>query len=246
MGLDYDTSTSDSFPAWLLQRLSLDSPERVVQITKVLWGIWSSRNMLIWENKLVTAEIAMEWSTMQVYQWQQMQSHKCNNGGARVQGDQGVISRWIPPEAGRLKINVDAYVFAGTSSYSIGMVLRDHLGSFCKARSLRKRGQVSVFEAETQGVLEAIDWGTALGLANVDIDTDFMLTMKAITGNSSNVLEVGNMIEEGRMSLNVRRDFSLNFVRKQANKVAHLLARVPCQVNCFNEFFLLHVWCWRT
>lgn len=99
-----------------------------------------------------------------------------------------------------------------------------------------KRGEVTVFEAETNGVLEAIRWIMELNIFNVDIESDSMLTVKAFAGGSSNVLEVGNMIREGRALLNDRTDSSLSYVNKRANKVAHLLARVPCEVGCFNDF----------
>ena len=44
------------------------------------------------------------------------------------------------------------------------------------------------------------------------------------------------MIQECRNLLKERPDLSVSYVRKQANIVPHLLARVPCMVDCFHDF----------
>lgn len=40
------------------------------------------------------------------------------------------VQTWSPLENDCLKLNVDASIFPGTGSFSIGMMLRDHRGSF--------------------------------------------------------------------------------------------------------------------
>lgn len=75
-----------------------------------------------------------------------------------------------------------------------------------------------------------------LGRENVEIESDSLLTVQAIVGGTDNYLEVGSMLQECRSLISNRPDISISFVKKQANKVAHLLARVPCEVNCFNDF----------
>lgn len=44
------------------------------------------------------------------------------------------------------------------------------------------------------------------------------------------------MLDRCRSILKSRDDFSVTFVRKQANKVAHEVARLPCLLNCYNSF----------
>lgn len=55
-----------------------------------------------------------------------------------MQNQQKFATRWTAPAEGSLKINVDASVFEGRASYSIGKVLRDHLGVFCRAKVKRQ------------------------------------------------------------------------------------------------------------
>lgn len=70
----------------------------------------------------------------------QMQLHKSSNGNVKMQSRQNAASQWVAPVAGSLKINVDASVYVGISSFTIGMVLRDHIRGFCKARNLCLEG----------------------------------------------------------------------------------------------------------
>lgn len=116
------------------------------------------------------------------------------------------------------------------------MILRNHQGEFCSARNLRKDREVSVFEAESYGILEAIKWVIDLGISNVVIESDSLLAVQAIKRGSEYYLEVGNILQEVRTLLEERHDIYILFVKKQANKVAHMLARVPCEANCLNDF----------
>lgn len=63
--------------------------------------------------------------------------HKLTTSDTSRQKQQVVTNHWKAPEPGKLKINVDASVYAGDSSFAIGMVPRDHNGRFCKAKCFR-------------------------------------------------------------------------------------------------------------
>ncbi|XP_074346363.1 uncharacterized protein LOC141685142 [Apium graveolens] len=146
------------------------------------------------------------------------------------------MDKWHPPREGRVKINVDAHVITGLSWFSCGLIIRDHEGRFNRARTRKDAGGVSVVEAEARGVLEAIRWAISLGLYGVDIESDSKNSVHAINKIVENYLKVGVVFPECRRLLEDRRDISISFVKKQANKVAHILARVPCEINCFSDF----------
>lgn len=42
--------------------------------------------------------------------------------------------KWEVPQEGSLKLNVNASVFPGESSFAVGIVLRDLVASLCKQR----------------------------------------------------------------------------------------------------------------
>lgn len=61
---------------------------------------------------------------------------KLSIGSGNVQSQQSAAIQWLAPVAGRLKLNVDASVYAGISIFAVGMVLRDYLERFIKVRNL--------------------------------------------------------------------------------------------------------------
>lgn len=108
-------------------------------------------------------------------------------------------------------------------------------GEFLQCSCHQSRGRGG-FEAETKGILEALSWAAQLGISKVIVDSDSWLSVQAVNNKSINRLEVGHMIQECRTILEQNLDFSVSFTRKQANRVAHLLARVPCEVFSFLDF----------
>lgn len=119
----------------------------------------------------------------------------------------------------------------GTSMFSIGMIIRDHKGEFVRAQTSSRRGEITVFEAEAWGVLQALKWIQELQLGSVDIESDSLLTVNAMTRCAENYLEVGNIIQECILILSNCPDVSIAHVKGSANKAAHYLAREPCLVN---------------
>lgn len=73
-------------------------------------------------------------------------------------GSNKQCSQWLPPVVDSYNINVDASVFPGEESFTVGMVLRDHGGTFIAGQTLRLQAPDSVFEAEVIGVREALFW----------------------------------------------------------------------------------------
>lgn len=76
-------------------------------------------------------------------------------------------SKWVKPAAGKLKINVDAVVTQGVSFFSVGMLLRDSNGVFLEGKTMKFNRVVSVMEAETTAIEEALVWIESKGITNV-------------------------------------------------------------------------------
>lgn len=51
VGVNYDMGRVEFAPHWLLHNLSYAKHDKIVVITKVLWGVWFFRNKKVWENK---------------------------------------------------------------------------------------------------------------------------------------------------------------------------------------------------
>lgn len=46
----------------------------------------------------------------------------------------GSSIKWYPPPTGKLKLNVDAFVFTGELFFKMGLVIRDDHGQFCERK----------------------------------------------------------------------------------------------------------------
>lgn len=179
--------------------------------------------------------IAMDNSFSVLGQWKaaRKSDHKIPR---QTVGEGSGCKKWKPPDRGTLKLNVDASFAPEASSFSIGMVVRDHEGVFIEGRSMTLPRPATVFEAECIGVREALSWILSFQGQAVVVETDSLLTQRALYGGSMNLLEVGHVIDQCRELLQDLPLVRVNHVRKQANKVAHSFARIPCLLNCFVVF----------
>ncbi|KAL8098488.1 hypothetical protein AgCh_031307 [Apium graveolens] len=93
-------------------------------------------------------------------------------------------------------------------------------------------GTVPVMEAEAIVMREAIRWIISMGMDNVDIESDSLCTVNAVNSGTDNLLKVGVIFQECRKLLVGCRNVLVDFIKRQANKVAHLIARVSFEVGC--------------
>lgn len=133
--------------------------------------------------------------------WCEARKKYCAKQGIIKTNDQPVVKRWMTPQVGEFKLNVDAAISEGASSFAIGMVIRDSAGQFVRGRNVRFAGVVSVFEAEAMRVLEALSWLYPLPNMKVIIKCDSLNTEEAICRGSSYQVEIGHIIEECRTLL---------------------------------------------
>lgn len=56
------------------------------------------------------------------------------------------------------ELNVDVSVLQGSSSFVIGMILRDYTGCFLWGRVMRFDKEMFVFDAETVGINKVLSW----------------------------------------------------------------------------------------
>lgn len=151
-GLQFNMWEVDDASIWLLEKLNLESCERFSMIAMTLWGIWFFRNKIVWEDRVVSTKFVMEWSLKQLTDWKKASINKDKPNVSRGAHQRGVGARWTTPESGFLKLNVNASVKLGSSSFSIGMVLGDYRGIFMGGRVMSFGKKVSIFELESRGI----------------------------------------------------------------------------------------------
>lgn len=126
---------------------------------------------------------------------------------------------------GCLKQNFDTSIVQGSSSFAINMILRDHNNRYKGGKVMRFDKKVSVFEAEIIRIDESLSWISTRAKDRVRIEFDSLLA------ESKYHLEIGSIIDACRMKLASRHGVSLHYVRRLVNRRAHLVARIPCELN---------------
>ncbi|XP_063946052.1 uncharacterized protein LOC135151500 [Daucus carota subsp. sativus] len=235
-GLSFDMQNVEYASSWLLDMFSTEDAEVLQKMAIVLSGIWFSRNRKVWEGKIITPAVAIDLSGKQVRDWQEANSRRHSDNDHSAASN--VVSRvvWQPPPPGHFKLNVDAALHKGEGQFALGLILRNDAGVFVKGKNMKVAGEVSVMEAEARGVLEAIKWVEDSGIQCVIVESDSLLVVQALKSTETYQLEVGHILDEWKIKLKSRADLSVCHVKKQANRAAHLMAKVPCLLNCSNCF----------
>lgn len=141
--------------------------------------------------------------------------------------------RWKGPSVGTLKMNVDASVKEGEHHFSIGLVLKDTQGQYIMGKTRKFAGSIQIVEAEIIAILEGLSWLEELQVNTSIIDSDSLLSVNAINRSYQNYLELSSLVQHCKSIISSRGGFSVFHVRKQANKVAHKMAKIPCEPNSF-------------
>ncbi|PON42145.1 Ribonuclease H-like domain containing protein [Trema orientale] len=92
--------------------------------------------------------------------------------------------KWKPPEAGLLKLNIDAAVVKGYTYVGVGAVVRDHWGPIVAAVATRLVGSFGVFIAECLALREGLQFCLASNLEVNVVETDALNVASAVLSYS--------------------------------------------------------------
>ncbi|XP_024630414.1 uncharacterized protein [Medicago truncatula] len=177
---------------------------------------------MIWNQKhLVAHDICLNvnWFWQKWYAVQDLR----NNG--RQQADIDFNMRWQIPEYGRLMCNVDASFHRASDKTGIGCCVRNNAGIFVSALTSWTRPELSPHEGETLGLWQAMSWAFSSGFQNVIFETDSKMLVDAVHSDSAGIPKFYVIVSKIRGLLALHYNFEVKFVRRQANMVAHTLAK---------------------
>lgn len=65
-----------SAPEWLLKKINKGNTEKTSKVAIVLWAIWFWHNKKVWEDKVVSPALAVDWSLKMVMDWRKAVENK--------------------------------------------------------------------------------------------------------------------------------------------------------------------------
>jgi ribonuclease HI len=199
--------------------------------------LWKHRNLRIWDDVTETSAVVVERARNMVTDWQlanapeSLASHSSSqhltdvNMGSSTSRQRNII-KWQPPMSGRYKCNIDAAFSSHLNRTGIGVCVRNSEGTFVLAKTLTHPCTVSVDVGEALGLHAALQWLSDMTFDNVDFETDSKLTVDAFQSTRNDLSEFGCIISSCRsLFSHLFSNSRVEFVRRQANAVAHTLAR---------------------
>ncbi|KAL8134195.1 hypothetical protein AgCh_009302 [Apium graveolens] len=99
-----------------------------------------------------------------------------------------------------------------------GIVVRDHNGMFIEAKVMSLPRSATILEAKSIGVREDLSWIIQRGDEQGIIESDSLLTIRALQGKKKYLLEVGHVEDSCKSLIQSILGFVFSYARKQANK----------------------------
>ena len=235
--VDKPTLTTDEFPVWLLKLIDVLDPVVLCSIAMILWCVWRQRNQKLWENSYLSAVKAMELGYVFLQDWRRARAGAPSSATQRTHGP----LTWSRPLGGCWKCNLDAAMFRDLSAIGLGMVMRRNDGQFYACKTLLLPLSCSVKEAEALALREALLWALSLKLVDVEFETDSLLVVNSLSSHFLDRSEYGFLIADC-VCLRGKGNYSIRFVKRQANKCAHVLAKHACFNASLYESFVIPSW----
>jgi len=220
-----------------LETLSVEFNQR---LASTFLSIWKHRNLRVWDDVTEVSATVVERAKNLVVDWQvanaptvvdpllQRQPQPSGGGGklAVAGTSTSVIPfSWQHPLPGSNKCNIDAAFSFHLNSTGVGICVRDSEGTFFLAKVVSYPRLYSVDFGEALGLYSTLQWLSDMQLDNVDFETDFKLTCDAFHANRDDTSEFGCIISSCRyLFSSFFTNSRVEFVRRQANEVAHVLA----------------------
>lgn len=195
--------------------------EEVMEALTVARMIWLRRNSVVFGRgfshplKVISdVEISLEsWS-------QASSSSTHSNSGLEVSP-----STWNKPPAGWRKINWDAAIDKVARKMGIGTVIRDEDGGVVAARACFLPYIDDPTAAEAMAAWYAVTLGRDMGGTCILLEGDSMEAVMALRKRRFSYRNFGHLLEDIAASFTFFHSVNVVHVRREANKVAHVLAK---------------------
>ncbi|XP_073286144.1 uncharacterized protein, partial [Primulina huaijiensis] len=152
------------------------------------WAIWKERQNLIHDDSRTSMAVDVSWSLTFLTDFQKAKAlHQQTVSAHSVMDDR----RWMAPDAGTFKLNVDACVNDNSSQYSIAGVLRDCQGRLLLAFGKQIAQPLSVAHGELLAIREGVKLVYEKNFRDVLVVSDSVLAVQAVNAIQDDLGYVG-------------------------------------------------------
>ncbi|CAL4887822.1 unnamed protein product [Urochloa decumbens] len=193
-----------------------------------MWSLWMLRNQRRHGDRGLSLYQAVVWVRDTAFDlWQLLHPYKTPSARDKVS--------WKPPREGWIKCNFDGAHYQDGSGVT-GAVLRDHEGEFRHASARWYASGTDALTMEARACRDGLVLAQRQGAAKVAFETDclelvHLWSMKG--GQRSAIMAILREIDDIRSSF---EEFSLCFVSRVCNTVAHVLAKQVSSEHVLGEW----------
>ncbi|XP_024634509.1 uncharacterized protein [Medicago truncatula] len=209
-----------------------------------MWSIWKARNLKIWQQVSDSTFTILEREKHLLEGWRianckqaplRHDNSSSNTSSSHQNGDTNV--QWRKPSVGRYKCNVDASFPNNSNKVGFGMCIRDSDGNHVRSKTMCFYPFCSIDVGEALGLYHALRWIQELQLTNVDFEVDFKRIADYFNKGHGDVTEFGFIMDSNIHFCNTYlKNSHVEFIRRQANEVAHALAKTATSSTSFLVF----------
>ncbi|KAL8095245.1 hypothetical protein AgCh_036631 [Apium graveolens] len=135
----------------------------------------------------------MDWSSKNITEWRDARDSQAAKASSNLSVSVRLHTKWVFPDPGAFKLNVDAAFYPGAASFSVGLVIFNHARDFVASRTSCQAMVSTVVESEARAILEVLYWVSSMSYEVVAIESDSIVNVRSLQGASDNLLEVGHI-----------------------------------------------------
>lgn len=226
LGLRADNYQALNFANWLEERIKeiekLPNQKEYVftSLCTALWGIWKTRNSLVFEGKSPNPEVTLAQITGQIQDYAPLIPPP--KGGVRSQTMQ--VHPWRPPPTKIIKFNVDASFQKSSGHTSIAVAGRDCNGDLITGLT-KKTFAGSPPVAEALAFREAISFAVNMNIRRVIIESD-NLELVSVCRQEKEIGEIKAITRDISRLKEQFQTCGFTWIGKLGNSLAHTLAEM--------------------
>jgi hypothetical protein len=206
----------------VLDVCSNETAEDAGRFAMLAWVLWQNRNNKVWN---ASQETGRNLGFKSRHMWDEWCDMQQASQVTRHVAQQQQLDRWETPQQGWYKCNVDAGFYKELNKTTTGWCLRDHLGRFIMAGTKWLHANFSIIEGEAIALLEAMKAMEQWRISNVIFETDAKSVVDATHHFHGGNSEFSLIISHIYNYVVCDQNFVVKFIKRQANMVAHSLAR---------------------
>uniref|UniRef100_A0ACD5XPQ5 Uncharacterized protein n=3 Tax=Avena sativa TaxID=4498 RepID=A0ACD5XPQ5_AVESA len=222
-----DFSTTKS---WVLDFLARSCERELVTMAVTVWHLWEARNGVRNEEKRRHPNSLAEQIKVYI---ELILLHLLKNPTVQRR-ESSSTSHWSPPPTGTAVVNSDAALFSSSSRMGVGVVIRDHTGSFLAACSKLLDEVTSPEIAEALAIRSAISLARDEGLNDFILVSDCLSVIQRIQSPVRDRSMVGVVVEDIKILAASLSSVTFRHVSRHCNNSAHAMARrAELSGSCF-------------